>query len=171
MERINRIAPDFEASLKRKFGEKYELALLLANHSMTRIEGSGGRTIAFSTLEQCAKITKRGLVREDKYLTEAEIERLMAEARKGSRYLLRNEVISQPQGHRDFGLEFCRVENPLLVCLFEDPRIVDTTKDILSHVVYENGELSWDMSKFPEMPAFPLRNLPKDEDFGPLPPD
>jgi len=43
----------------------------------------------------------------------------------------------------------CDLEHkPRPVCLLEDPRIVDTTKQILSHVSYENGELSWDMGDF-----------------------
>jgi hypothetical protein len=42
----------------------------------------------------------------------------------------------------------CNLEHkPRPVCLLEDPRIVDTTKEILSHVSYENGELSWDMGE------------------------
>jgi hypothetical protein len=43
----------------------------------------------------------------------------------------------------------CNLEHkPKPVCLLEDPRIVDTTKEILSQVSYENGELSGDMGDF-----------------------
>lgn len=130
---------------QRKFGDKYEVALLLVSHSMTITEVDDGRRAIFSDMRKCAKeIGYDAPPSVRQRLTN----RIAADPRLPKLNADQESLRSVLGSDADLNLARCVDKRPRIVCELEDPRVVKITKRILSHVVYENGELSLEMSDF-----------------------
>jgi hypothetical protein len=140
-EEINRTA-------QRRFGDNYEPALLLVNYAMTITEVDDGRRAIFSDLRKCAEETRDNFPpRTSQRPTTPHLEKLSRyEQLKAELNYLRDKLSLTEEA--DINFAFCLQNKPRIVCELIDPRVVKITKHILSHVVYENSELSWEMSDF-----------------------
>jgi hypothetical protein len=159
-----------------KFGDKYQLALLLMTIAELddgqRAPSSGLRNCARETgdkllpsVRQRQPLEKELSPRERADLETAILKRELSPAERSALELaiLKRELSPaeraaldlaflkdalSPSDEADFKLARCAQNTPEIICEMKDPRILKVTKGILSKTVYQNGELSWEMSDF-----------------------